>query len=110
MKFKGLLLNEIPDRKLQENFQRLQDYLTKEPVTNAQWRLFELTFDSDQSQIPIRHGLGFAPKDVIQTSLIGTGAITYHYKDFDDQNIYISVASTASSDPLVVRFLLGRLS
>lgn len=110
MKLAPLLIKEILTQEVRENFQRLQDFLSKEPIINGQWRLIELTFDSDQANFKYAHGLKFTPTDIIQTRQTGTGTLAFNYTRFDATNIDLTAAGTSASDPLKVRFLVGRLS
>lgn len=113
-----LIINEFADkltadkliRLLKENFQRLEDYLSTEVIQNAQWRLIELTFVADVVNYRFKHNLGFEPKDVIQTSNIGTGTIVYNFALFDKDYIDMTVSGTSTDSPLMVRFVLGSLN
>ncbi len=96
-------------RRIQDNFQRLQDKLSADILTSGQWRLMELTFSEDATQRGIPHNLGFVPLDVIETSIKGTGTLTYNFGLFTEQDVVVTVGSTNPADPLVVRFLVGRL-
>lgn len=95
-----LPLRDIEDVVLQ----RLFDLLNNHFLVNHQldgFKHFELAFTSaGTSTIP--HNLGFQPKDVIQTSLTGSGALTWNYDLFDRTNISVTVTG-----PCVVRAFIG---
>jgi len=108
MKFEGLLLNELVDRKQQENFQRLQNYLSAEPISNGQWSFLELKFVANATNFRQRVSLSFAPKDVIVTSLRGPGAVQFNYSLFTKDFLDLTITGT-SAVPTVIRFLFGTL-
>lgn len=107
---KPMLINELSEesRVVKENFQRLEDWLGQEIITNAGWRLIQLTFKSDGT-FSIPHGQNFVPSDIIQTSIKGTGAATIDYDETDGQNIFITTSGTSPADPLILRLLIGRI-
>lgn len=96
------LVREIPDRYLQENFARLNDYFL-DNTQMAGFKHFEFDVPANADHLKIPHNLGFAPKDLISLSVIGAGGVQWHYDEFDDQ--FISV--TAFSGGATVRIYLG---
>jgi hypothetical protein len=96
-----LLLKEIPDLYVRENFKRLKDFFRQESPLLG-FKHFELVFDAAVTNYKLRHGLGFVPKDVIQTSLTGAGVVTWNYSSFDKDSADLTV-----SGPCTVRFFLG---
>lgn len=104
-----LPLENIADLPTRQSLQWISDFLGPIQILNASFNLFQLTFKSNITAQKIPHNLGFLPLDIIQTSLTGTGSITFLQKNFTDQNFVITTAGTSSSDPLQVRFLAGRI-
>jgi hypothetical protein len=99
-KTRTLLVKEMQDSYVRENFMRLQDIIRRLPLDG--FRHLEITFDAAQTNKKVAHGLGAKPKDVIQTSLTGTGSVTWNYSSFDDT--YLDVTSTGAC---VVRAYVG---
>lgn len=106
---KKLLVNEIPDRLMQENFRRIEDTFRNDILLGAQLRLIELTFVSDITDFLYAHQLGFQPTDLWQTSKKGAGSVVYNYADFTDEVISLTTSGTSSSNPLMIRLLVGRI-
>lgn len=101
-------LDRIEDRYVREVIQRIREDLNNQVFLNGEWKFFELEFTSDITNFKISHKLGYTPKDIVQTSLTGTGTLTYNYSEFDVNNLDMTTASTDSASPLVVRFFAGR--
>lgn len=99
-----LLVLEIEDAKLQENFRRLQNFLNGEtPILQGEWKFFEQVFLGAVTNFKLRHGLGFVPKDIIQTSKIGAGNVTFDYANFTKDHIILT-----TTGPCSFRFFAGR--
>ncbi len=103
-----LLLREIEDPYVQENFIRLKEAFVENPLLRGQWRFMELTFKGNLTAEAIPHRLGFIPTDVLQTALKGTGTLTWLYATFDEENVYVTTSGTSATDPLIVRAFIGR--
>lgn len=101
-----LILTEILDRYVRENFKILEQYLNSKFLLNFEFKLFDQSF-SENGTFTIPHGLGIVPLDVIQTSKKGTGSIAYNYASFDATNLSITISGASTSDPVVVRALVG---
>jgi len=99
---KPLSLEDLEDLDIRENFKRLQDYLKSETVLKSQFSFFEIIVKDAVTLQKFAHNLGYAPKDVIQTSLIGTGQLTWNYESFDRVNIVFT-----TTGPCTVRVLVG---
>jgi hypothetical protein len=99
-KSKSLLVKEMQDAYVRENFLRIQEFIRNLPLEG--FKHFEITFTEKQANKKVAHGLSFKPKDVIQTSITGSGSVTWNYATFTDK--YIDVSSTG---PCVVRAFIG---
>lgn len=86
---------------VRENFKAIRDFL-KENSNLQNFTLFELTFTQAVTAQKIPHRLGFAPKDVVQTSLLGVGTLTWNYDKFDETNIVVTTTGAC-----VVRAYIG---
>ena len=89
-----LILKNVEDVIIRENFFRLQKFLNDFPLFKGSWKFFELTFDAAVTNKQILHGLGFIPLDVIQTSVRGAGTLTWDYDLFDRD--YLVVTTTGA--------------
>lgn len=93
---------------VRDNFQKVQQESSQSLWNRGQWTFMELTFSKDQTNYKQVHGLAFQPLDIIQVSKTGTGTIVYNYAMFDSTYLDLTVSGTSATDPLVVRFYLGR--
>lgn len=91
MKFTpDIIFKDIEDQYTRENFVRINDFFKAFPLFKGQFKFFELTFDRVLTSQKVSHGLGFKPTDIIQTSIIGPGALTWDYVNFDDKSLVLS--------------------
>jgi hypothetical protein len=97
-----LLLREIEDQYTLKNFEFLQKLLDDFALFKGRFSFFTITFTTALTNFKFKHGLGFIPKDILQTSLTGSGTITFNYTEFDRDNLDITVTG-----PCVVRFYAG---
>lgn len=98
MKF---LLAEISDVYIRQNFERLRDYFSGFALGNGKFQFVEIEVTA-AGRSTYRHTLGFVPKDVIQTRLTGTGALTWEYDSFSSQQLVLT-----TTGPLKVRAFVG---
>lgn len=103
-----LKLDSITDPDVKEALQRIKEEFKSQALLQIEWRFIELTFMHDLSNFLYPHRLGFQPKDIIQTGKTGTGSITYNQGSFTTENLSLTTSGTSTSDPLVVRFFVGR--
>jgi len=85
-----LILKDISDQYVRENFFRLNRFIQAFPLFKGQFKFFELTFDRALTSQNVLHGLGFKPTDVLQSSAIGPGSLTWEYESFDDKNLVVT--------------------
>lgn len=97
-----LLIHEIEDAYIQENFVRLNSFFIKQPFLKGQFKHFTIDFPATVTNLRFPHKLGFQPKDVIQTFLTGTGSLTWNYNLFDANFLDIT-----TSGPCKVRAIIG---
>lgn len=89
----ALSVKEIQDLFTRKNFERLVNWFAR----NDQLRDFNhITHSQDGSgaHIKIPHGLGYVPKDIIMTRIVGAGTITFNYSLFDKTNLDVSFSDT----------------
>lgn len=97
------VLSEVEDQKLRKIFQDLFFNLNNEEMIKAEFKFFTFEVKKAETKLKIVHGLSYQPLDVIVTSSIGAGVVTFDYDLFDKQNIVVT-----TTGPAKVRLLLGR--
>lgn len=98
-----LLLREIEDQHTRENFARLLRYVDEQVILDAEWRVYEILFDSAETNFKYPHKQKFVPDDVIILQVIGDRNVEFNHDKFDATNFDITVQG-----PVFVRFLAGR--
>lgn len=96
-----LLIREISDIHLRQNFKNLQDYF----IANNQmlgFAFFEQVFTKAQTNFTLAHGLKSTPLDVLVTQCTGAGQVTFNYGLFDGTNINITTTGACR-----IRFYVG---
>lgn len=101
------LLKEIVDTYIRRTFRQLLDYLVTQALLKCGWQFFTFEVGANLSENTFKHNLGFRPKDLIQTSIIGTGTLAWNYSLFDETNIVYTTTGTNPNDPLIVRGFVG---
>jgi hypothetical protein len=104
----NLFYDQIEEGQTKENFASLIRYFRESKALSLlQFRHIELSFPANVTNSKVPHGLGFVPKDVIQTSLKGSGALSWNYGEFDATNLDITVTGATETDPVIVRAFIG---
>jgi len=101
MRLLKLITHDVQDQVAQENFVRLQDFLTATPGLHN-FRHMSVTIPQAAVNYKIPHKLGFIPLDIVQTSLTGAGALTWNYAEFDREFLDVTITGAC-----VVRFFVG---
>mgnify|MGYP006921298388 CR=1 FL=1 len=97
----SILVNEITDVYVRENFKNLKEYFQGQNQL-LDFSFFEVTFDKAETNKKVRHNLKFAPTDVFLTGAYGaSGSINVGL--FDQTNMDIS-----SDGPVRLRFFAGK--
>ena len=97
----NLIVRDLKDPMIRENFLRISNYFAENGKLLG-FEFYELDIGIASTNYRKRHNLGFIPKDVIQTSIIGTGSLTWNYSLFDKE--FFDLTTTG---PCKVRFLIG---
>lgn len=101
-----LILNEVMDRNIRENFSRIERYFRNDPLRKLQAVFFEYEFRETSAYpltVTVPHNFNFPPLDVIQLSVTEGAVISWDYDSFTRDNI------TLTSDKACrVRALIGR--
>lgn len=98
---KRLNLDKVPDSVVRDNFRIISEEFRKNPFLLGTWRFLELEFLSAVTNFKYQHRLGFTPKDVIQTSVVGAGSVTWNYSSFDRTNLDITTTGACTVRALV---------
>lgn len=101
----SLLKKEVKDEYSKENFRRIENTFNADPLRKGNFKFYERSFSTTGSYpytFDYVHNLGFEPKDVILTSVIG-GDIDFNYVDFTPTTVNITISAA-----LTARFFLGR--
>lgn len=96
-----LLIKEITDTYVRENFQKLTNFLSNQKILNGQWAFLTISETVAVTNKAYQHGLKFTPKDVISTSITGVGALTFNYAQFDEKYIYITTTGAIEARAFV---------
>ena len=94
----SLLIKEISDSYLRENFQRIANYIARNPLDGFALVTGDFTGAETKN---LTHGLGFIPQDVLTLRAEGTGSVKLNYDKFTAQTISVSVTGPVSFRALV---------
>jgi hypothetical protein len=97
-----LFLSEIKDEYSQENFKRIREFFREQSILRGEWEHMEISIPSMVTNFKYPHKLGFLPKDILQTSLIGE-SIIWNYDRFDSTYLDITTGGACT-----VRAFVGR--
>lgn len=98
-----LILKDLTDPYIQENFLRLQNFLNNDIFLNSELKFFEVTFSAAATNFKFKHNLGYLPKDAWLTGQSGTATVSFNHSLFSDQFLDITVSAATT-----IRFLAGR--
>lgn len=99
----NLILKDITDVRIRENFFRIQKYVQNQTILLAGFTFFEVIVSQASTKFAIPHGLNFIPVDIIPLSFNGNQNVAFLYQEFDTTNIYVQ-----TDGPVKMRFLAGR--
>ena len=98
-----LILKDIKDFYTRENFRLVDEFLNEYPMLRGEWKFFEFVVTQAETNLRISHNLKFQPTDIIQTSSIGAGTLTFNYDKFNTETIDVT-----TTDAVTVRAFVGR--
>lgn len=99
-----LILQEIKDPAVRENFFRLSNFLTQNTPLRS-FKFFEIDIPTAQTMLAVTHGLPYVPLDTVLLSAIGDQRFYFINQSFDAANLYVT-----TSGPVRLRFLAGRFT
>lgn len=97
-----LILKEVEDPYVKENFDRIARYIADQTILAGQWKFYRIELSQSASLFKFKHNLKFVPKDIIVLSADGDKNIDFRFDLFDREYIYFSVHG-----PVVLRLLIG---
>lgn len=98
-----LKYQEIEDQYSRENFFRLKKFFEQENFLKGEWQFFEIVIPAATTNYRFKHSLGFQPKDVLITSIIGATPVTLNYDLFTKD--FLDLTTTGQ---VTVRAFVGR--
>lgn len=89
-----LSVKEIEELYTRNNFKALVDYFAAQ---NQLLGFSHMEYEATEAKanVKIAHGLGYIPKDIIMTKVVGAGTITFNYSLFD--TTYLDVTFSAAA-------------
>lgn len=97
-----LILKELQDPWIRENFVRIQKFLSLQQLLLSDFLLFNIPINAAVMNYKYKHNLGFKPLDVIVTSSIGPGVATFNFDKFDSD--FVDITAT---DTVTIRAFIG---
>ncbi len=103
-----LRVQDIEDPVVRENFDKLQRLSDDNLFGKFKGKHFSVVLTKNMTY-SFKHNLGFAPQDVIPTSILtgGSATLVWNYSLFDRTNISLTVAGLAGVETLTVRAFIG---
>ena len=98
-----LILKDVEDKYVRENFSRILDYDKKDSIRRPLWKFFEITFLSGGTNVKHEHNLGYSPSDIIVTATSNGEIVVFNYDLFDKTHFDLSPSGACT-----VRFFAGR--
>jgi len=88
-----IILKDIEDEYVRENFARLDAFLQKFPLFRANFKFFEIEIPRAVTNWRVNHGLGFVPTDILVTQ-VSSGEVTWNWSLFTRD--YLDITTTAA--------------
>jgi hypothetical protein len=99
-----LILKDIKDPHIRENFARLARFLNGQVLFDGDFQLFDITVPTANINYEIPHGLTFIPEDIVMLAVEGDQNFYFKYQNFTRKSMFAFIAG-----PARIRFLAGRL-
>ena len=99
-----LILKDIEDRYVRENFFRLSRFINDQLLLTGDFKLFEISIPAKDLDFEVLHGLTFIPTDIVVLSVEGDHNFYFKYQNFTDSSFFIE-----ASGAVKIKFLGGRL-
>lgn len=99
-----LILKDITDPYVRENFFRISRFLGNQAIFDGDFEFFEIEINQANTTTSIQHGLKFIPEDVIILSVVGNYNFYFEYANFTTTELKIF-----TEGPCKLRFFAGLL-
>jgi len=86
-------INDVVDENSREVFRRLVNYFAEQNQFQD-FKHLEIVTTQAETNLRIRHGLTFRPKDILRTKLVGAGALTFNHDKFDKD--FLDITTTGA--------------
>lgn len=96
-----LATKEIDGIYERRNFEELRDYFENQNQL-LDFIHLEVNFSAAVTNSRIKHTLGYIPKDIIVTKIVGTGRLTWNYSKFSNEELDVT-----TDGPVRIRFYVG---
>lgn len=103
-----LVLDSVKDDASWECFAEIQREFNSRPILLGDWKFFQISVTGAVTDYKFKHNLGFIPKDIIQTAVIG-GPITWSYSKFDIDYVYLSTTGSCTFRGFIGLFRENRI-
>lgn len=97
-----LILKDIDDPYVRENFSRISKYLENQAILAGNWKFYRVEVPNAVVNFKFRHNLTFTPKDVIILSIDGNKNVDFRFDLFNQEYIVFS-----TQGPVAFRMLAG---
>jgi hypothetical protein len=91
-----LILKDINDPYVRENFARLSRYLNDQTILAGNWAFYRIEVPSATQNFEFRHSLTFTPKDIIVLSIDGNKNVDFRFDLFTTEFIVFSTEGACS--------------
>ncbi len=100
---KDLSVIAITDEATKRGFEVVKKCVLSEPLVNASFRLFEITFGA-AGTYPVAHGFGYIPTDVLQSRVSAAATVTWNYDSFTRTDLSVTVSGACTVRAFIGRF------
>ena len=98
----SLLISQLTDNLLQENFRNILNYTQSQPWLQGDWKFYEVAFTTAVTNFRFKHNLAFRPKDILLTAKTGSATVTFNYDLFSSE--FLDITTDAAT---TIRFFAG---
>lgn len=108
-----ILLQALNDPQVRENFKRIADFLTGHPILKGNFEFFSFSVATPGTSVNnyrFPHNLGYTPRDILVTSAIGSGTVTWNFDKFSSTELDLSIAGATPGGTLTLRVFVGNFT
>ncbi len=97
--------DNILDKQMKDNLEKLSLEFMKNPFLNGDFKHFEISILSANSEYRFRHSLNYTPSDILITYISNNSAVEILYDQIDNNFVVFNFPSACT-----IRFLAGKAS